>query len=65
MSEHAKELTGEIENLSGKFTPDIVIEVLREQNEHVMADLIEGLVDEINRLKAQQTKPRKSKRRKR
>jgi 5-bromo-4-chloroindolyl phosphate hydrolysis protein len=51
MSQHADKLIGGATSLSGDFTPNLIVEQLREMNQHVMADLVEAMNDEIERLK--------------
>jgi 5-bromo-4-chloroindolyl phosphate hydrolysis protein len=51
MSQHADKLIRGATSLSGDFTPNLIVEQLREMNQHVMADLVEAMNDEIERLK--------------
>lgn len=52
-----------IQSRTGAFTPAIAIQALREDGDHLLADMIEGMADRIAELEGNLNKPRTTKRR--
>ncbi|MDQ2066729.1 hypothetical protein Q9295_10100 [Xinfangfangia sp. CPCC 101601] len=50
MSDRLFEMMDDIEVRTGAFEPGLAVEALRESGDHLIADLIEGLVDRIEEL---------------
>jgi len=65
MSLEAEKLIGDAKCLSGEFNPHIIIEQLRGMGQHIMADLVESMNDENERLKFMLDNPRVQRRRRR